>query len=198
MKLKRSIIAVTIFSVLMSSFYFALSSNDNTDIVFAQATTQPAPLEEIECPPNFITKLNNNSVTFYALLDYTLRTPNLNSESLNYLFRAYKRAQNQLRNIRADIEKLVPDTESEDSAQNSEIASACFPLFDSEQVQLRYAFLQTYTEVTTKKKDILLFEKFDAINIKFEAMHEDVRATSENIKKFSDLLPCFVTSCLSQ
>lgn len=166
------------------------STSFNSDSTTLYANTGQA---GTACPPNNVTSITQISTSFYAQLDQTLKTPDLNSNSLNYLFRSYRRSQEALRDVRKRIVRQI-----EDDATNTTSLSSCFPLFENARRQLRFAFLETYTEVASKKKDILLFEKYDSINTKFEDLQEDMRVTSENITKFNDLLPCFVTACLRQ
>jgi hypothetical protein len=162
-------------------------NSDSTTLYANTGQADPA------CPPNNVTSITQISTSFYALLDQTLKTPDLNSNSLNFLFRSYRRSQEALRDVRKRIVRQI-----DEDGTNAESLSSCFPLFDNARNQLRFAFLETYTEVASKKKDILLFEKYDSINTQFENLHEDMRVTSENISKFNDLLPCFITACLRQ
>jgi hypothetical protein len=100
---------------------------------------------------------------------------------LNYLFRIFRTTNHTL----TDFKKELTNTN-------------CINLVESTRKELHFVFLNGYTQLSSRKRNFLLLEKYDAINTKFETTQTHLRNLSRSIKKFNDLLPCFATSCLSR
>jgi peptidoglycan hydrolase CwlO-like protein len=201
--MKKHLILVSVLALVL--IFTATTIWPNLPSVTAQdatAQTQPAPTETpipsasatTECTPGVVQRVENVFASFYAVTDGTLTTANLNSESLNYLFRTYRNLQKSLTNYKRSLVANIDQTNQESTA----LVQACSEYIDSAARDLRIGFLEVYTQLSSRKRDFILFERYDSINAQFEDLQEDLRVTTQNIQKFDDLLPCFATSCLSR
>ena len=158
---------------------------------FGQEQPLQDPLIEVEeCSDTYTVQAAVIVDTFYQEAEAALKTANLNSESLNYIFKQYRTAQQAL----SRLERISTNPGITSDLEAPNIATTCPEIFRNIKVQFRYAFLQFYTQTASQKKDILLFEKYDSINQQFENTQENIRSINSNINQFDDLLPCFVTS----
>lgn len=201
--MKKHLILASVLAIILTiTATTLLPSWPSATAQDALAQNQPTPAETpipsasatTECTPGVVQRVENAFASFYAVTDGTLTTANLNSESLNYLFRTYRNLQKSLTDYKRRLAGNIDQTNQESTA----VVQACVEYIDSAARDLRIGFLEVYTQLSSRKRDVILFERYDSINTQFEDLQEDLRVTTQNIQKFDDLLPCFATSCLSR
>lgn len=194
--MKKLFTVISIKLLVLTSVFFlasdtkALVNNNQPELVVLASD----PADEAQCPDNFLVAISAPIQEFYRTADEVLLTANLSSQSLNYLFRNYRNTQNNIRQTQETFRALT--TRVSDNPED--IIEKCTVIANQSRQDLRYVFLTVYTQVTHRKKDFLLFEKYDAVNSKFEVLQDDLNDITSGLQKFNDLFPCFVTSCISR
>jgi len=200
--MKRVLIALLLPTVFLTTYVVVVQTNAQSQEQLTQLNQElevvlQSDADEITCPTGYQRLVEVEMLNFYQTADEVLLTANLSSESLNYLFRNYRRAQNNLRSIEEIVNNFFDERINSEQV-NEQIIRRCLSITNQAKQDLRYVFLNVYAQVTQRKKDFLLFEKYDAINSKFELLQEDLSDINQGLKKFDDLFPCFVTSCISR
>jgi hypothetical protein len=193
-KISKYIVATILITVLVSTVTLV---NWTSQIVVANQTALNEDLsvqltaeEEVatSCPVTIEGLANIKINEFYLQLEPQLESANFNSESLNFIFKAYRDTQNELSRIRRRQLSLL----SESARQ------FCLTSLEEKSNQLRYVFIQTYIQITNRKRDFLLLEKYDSLNSQLEDLQEEMNNFESDIENFNDLLPCFATQCVTR
>jgi hypothetical protein len=188
-------ITTTILIALIISASTILYANNQTAVA-NQTSSNPEPQVQLtaedevatSCPVTIEGLANIKVNEFYLQLEPQLESANFNSESLNFIFKAYRDTQNELSRIR----KRQLDSISESARQ------FCITSLAEKSDQLRYVFIQTYIQITNRKRDFLLLEKYDSLNSQLEDLQEEMNSFESDIENFNDLLPCFATQCVTR
>lgn len=176
MNIKKLLIGFLVCLLLVSS-------------VTIYAQTEEENMSQATCPSSIEQELNSIKLDFYDVLENQLETADFSSESLNFLFRTYREYQQQLR-------LTTVETDVNFSERNR--LNTCQVYIDQTADEMRYVFMQTYSNVSARKRSFLLLEKLDAINEKLQLTHDNFTEIDRNISKFNDLFPCFAVDCITQ
>ncbi len=181
--------AITLLIFGISTAVFAQSLVGETPASGDLVTTPTQSVETATCYDEVVTAVNQKQTNFYISIDTTLQSANLNSESLNYLFKQYRRAFE-------DID-LILNQAVRNRIQTAEENAACRLYVQERLGSLRVVFVEAYKTYLAQKRGVILNEKYDAVNAELEKIDEDLRSTKDNVAKFNDLLTCFATQCIN-
>lgn len=193
-KIITTFLAFTLFFTILGSMYYTNAQAMIDSTASEQEVVLQSDPDEAVCPDSMQRLVSLTVQNFYVTADEVLLTANLNSESLNYLFRNYRNAQNIIR----EAQSRFNDFETRRNENPELIIQRCIDLTNEARDNLRFVFMRVYTQVSQRKKDFLLFEKYDSINSKFELLQDDLTDINRGLQSFDDLFPCFVTSCISR
>jgi hypothetical protein len=193
-------ISIGLLSIFLLTSVLAIAVSVSAQDIPAPASgnqedLSPAPT----CEDRYQVLIRNSILAFYEITDNTLQSANQQSEILNYLFKQYRQTQAELTLIKKEANRQISNklTEPKDSEEAAG-TQACLPIIDQIKSELRFVFLDTYSQVASRKRDIVLFEKLDSINSQFEPAQDNIQSITSDLNQFNDLLPCFVTSCVSR
>jgi len=189
-----SIIIVIASTFSLATVVFAnpslLGTTPESENPTAQTTTPTQTTRTASCYDEIITAISQKEANFYLAVDTTLQSANLNSDSLNYLFKEYRKVYQDLDTILSRGVRRGLQTAEENAACNVYLAERLNIL--------RTVFVETYQTYLGQKRGFILNEKYDSINSELEKIDEDLRATKDNFAKFNDLLPCYATQCINR
>lgn len=197
MKKSKIIIAVLLLFVLGITTTFAnnLLIPQSGSITGGQVSTNLASTSQsvatAVCYEQIIVFVGRAKLSFYNQVDAQLQSANLNSNSLNYLFRVYRDAKTNIQDTTLDLLSRQPEKE-----KNPDANAAC-QLYVSQQLnEMQNVLVESYKTYLEQKRGVILFEKYDQLNQELEKIDEDFRSVKDNLGKFNDLLPCYATQCI--
>lgn len=145
------------------------------------------------CPAWVETRLRELQAEYFVLLEQTLESPELTSQQLNYLYQDYldlKQDMSQVMNVLTVQFRHVTG--------NLQVKQDCEQKYDFILDQTQEIFAEYTSQVTARKRNFVLNEKYDQITEGLVEMQDLMHSIESNFSTFETQLPCIVEQCIQR
>jgi len=178
---KIHIIIITVFiAILLASF-----------TVFGKDAASPNEL----CPNNISQGIYQLKVDFFTSLEAQLESPELSSDRLFDVYEDYKTVTQAMKTLSRQLPEVKAGN---DQAKTVTVINNCQLVLNSQYSELNHVFEQYLTQMALRKRNFILTEKYDAINLRLQSTQEKLHALDANLGTFNNQMLCFIDTCLTR